>query len=70
MIPLVSISIENNTIRIYQKKYMNSRRFEEIKYVIRYQNDDFYLIGSTYRYADTCDFDDTYHINFSTDNVI
>lgn len=49
---------------------MNSRRFEEIKYVIRYQNDDFYLIGSTYRYADTCDFDDTYHINFSTDNVI
>lgn len=68
--PLVSIEIKNNTLVIVQETYNNSRRTERSKVIFRYQNNDWFLIGSTYRYWDTCDFDHRCDINFSTNQVI
>ncbi|AQX09577.1 hypothetical protein [Elizabethkingia ursingii] len=67
--PLVSISIKNNTLIIEQETHNNSRRTESYKQIFRYQSNDWYLIGSKYRYWDTCDFDYTYDINFSTQKI-
>ncbi|MCT4296229.1 hypothetical protein HZP23_00310 [Elizabethkingia anophelis] len=67
--PLVDISIKNNTLIIEYETHNNSRRTENYKQIFRYQNNDWYLIGSKYRYWDTCDFDYTYDINFSTQKI-
>lgn len=66
---LVDISIKNNTLIIEHETHNNSRRTENYKQIFRYQNNDWYLIGSKYRYWDTCDFDYTYDINFSTQKI-
>lgn len=68
--PLTNIEIKNNTLTIVQETYNNSRRTERNKLIFRYQNNDWFLIGSTYRYWDTCDFDHRCDINFSTNQVI
>ncbi|WP_445722402.1 hypothetical protein [Flavobacterium sp.] len=68
--PLVGLEIKRNTLIIKHKRLNNSRRTEDLKQIFRFQNNNWYLIGSTYRYADTCNFDDTYDINFSTNQVI
>ena len=36
----------------------------------RFQNGDFYLIGSKYQLDDTCDYNFTYEVNFSTGKTI
>lgn len=65
----VLLEIKNNTLIIEQKFYHNSRHFSEIKDIFRYQKADWFLIGSNYHLYDTCDFDYTYDINFSTKQV-
>ena len=67
--PLLYLEIINNTFIVKQKRYNNTRRVEELKQVFRFQDNDWYLIGSTYRYADNCDFDVRHDINFSTNIV-
>lgn len=68
--PLVKLEIKNNTLIIVQETYNNSRRTESNKLIFRFQNNDWFLIGSTYRYWDTCDFDHRCDINFSTNEVM
>jgi len=65
----VLLEIKNNTLIIEQKFYHNSRHFSEIRDIFRYQQADWFLIGSNYQLYDTCDFDYTYDINFSTKQV-
>ena len=68
--PLKNIEIKNGSLIIEQETNNNSRRKENNKLIFRFQNNDWFLIGSTYRYWDTCDFDYKYDINFSTNKII
>lgn len=63
------MSIRNNTLIISQTFYHNSRHTSTYNSIFRYQNKDWYLIGSTYSDADNCDYDFTYDINFSINKV-
>ncbi|MCD0490609.1 hypothetical protein LPB86_20395 [Pedobacter sp. MC2016-14] len=65
----LSINIKNNTLIIQQNFQHNARHYSSNKNIFRYQNGDWFLIGSTYNVYDTCEFDDTYDINFSTKQV-
>jgi hypothetical protein len=65
----LSIKIKNNTLITEQSFNHNSRHFSTWKNIYRYQNADWFLIGSTYDDYDTCDFDYKYDINFSTKQV-
>lgn len=64
------ISIKNNSLSITQIFNTNSRHTQTYKHTFRFQNGDFYLIGSHDRFEDTCDFDYLNEINFSTGKVI
>ncbi|SFN60833.1 hypothetical protein SAMN05421594_3535 [Chryseobacterium oleae] len=64
------ISIKNNSLSITQIFNTNSRHTQTYKHTFRFQNGDFYLIGSSDRFEDTCDFNNLNEINFSTGKVI
>ncbi|WP_276875231.1 hypothetical protein [Chryseobacterium joostei] len=64
------ISIKTNALAITQEFNTNSRHTLTYQHTFRFQNGDFYLIGSSENFADTCEFDFTYEINFSTGKVI
>ena len=65
----LSVRIKNNTLITEQSFNHNSRHYSTWKNIFRFQNNDWFLIGSTYRDYDTCDFDYQYDINFSTKKV-
>ncbi|MBB6372645.1 hypothetical protein [Chryseobacterium shigense] len=60
------ISIKNNSLSVTQIFNTNSRHTQTYKHTFRFQNGDFYLIGSHDRFEDTCDFNYLNEINFST----
>jgi hypothetical protein len=64
------LSIKNNTLSITQIFNTNSRHTQTYQYTFRFQNGDFYLIGSHDRFEDTCEFNYLTEINFSTGKVI
>lgn len=64
------ISIKNFSLSITQIFNTNSRHTQTYKHTFRFQNGDFYLIGSHDRFEDTCDFNYLNEINFSTGKVI
>lgn len=66
----LDISVKNNCLIIEQQFSTNSRHTQEYKHTFRFQNGDFYLIGSYDNFNDTCDFNFTNEINFSTGKVI
>ncbi|KIO78903.1 hypothetical protein TH53_00925 [Pedobacter lusitanus] len=65
----LSMSIKNNTLLVKQTFNHNSRHYSTYQNIFRFQNKDWFLIGSTYNDYDTCDFDFKYDINFSTGMV-
>ncbi len=67
--PIDTLFIKNNTLVIQQKRFHNSRRATQSKLIFRYQKKDWFLIGSTCRYYDTCLFNDVHDINFSTNKI-
>jgi len=66
----LTINIKNNCLIIEQLFFTNSRHTQKYKHTFRFQNGDFYLIGSHDHFEDTCDFSFTNEINFSTGQVI
>ncbi|RLJ34409.1 hypothetical protein CLU97_3917 [Chryseobacterium sp. 7] len=66
----LEVTIKNNSFRINQSFFTNSRHTQQYKHTFRFQNGDFYLIGSLDHFEDTCDFSFTNEINFSTGKVI
>lgn len=67
---ILNIQIKNNCLVVEQSFFSNSRHTQVSRYTFRFQNGDFYLIGSYDNFADTCEFDFTNEINFSTGKVI
>ncbi|MGI9580591.1 hypothetical protein ACR1PO_05170 [Chryseobacterium sp. RRHN12] len=67
---ILELSIKNNSLHIGQTFFTNSRHTQKYKHTFRFQNGDFYLIGSHDHFEDTCDFSFTNEINFSTGKVI
>jgi len=65
----LSIEIKNNTFIVKQTFWHNTRHTSIFKNVFRYQNADWFLIGSTYNDRYNCGYDHTYDINFSTKQV-
>jgi len=66
----LKITIKNNSLNILQSYYTNSRHSDTSKYTFRFQNGDFYLIGASIRFDDTCEFNFKNEVNFSTGKVI
>ncbi len=66
----LSVEMSNNTLIISQTRNTNSRHTQTSKTIFRYQNEDWFLIGSTFNFDDTCAFSYQYDINFSTKKVI
>jgi len=66
----LDLKIKNNCIVISQKFFTNSRHSDTSKYTFRFQNGDFYLIGAVYKLDDTCDYNFTNEVNFSTGKCI
>ncbi|MCA6069234.1 hypothetical protein JI747_018875 [Chryseobacterium sp. RG1] len=66
----LEIQIKNNCLVISQSLYSNSRHTDTSKYTFRFQNGDFYLIGSFNKFEDTCEFSFTNDVNFSTGKAI
>ncbi|MCJ7933616.1 MAG: hypothetical protein MUW56_08250 [Chryseobacterium sp.] len=64
------ISIKNNALTITQVFNTNSRHTQLYKHTFRFQNGNFYLMGSHDHFEDTCDFSFLNEINFSTGKVI
>ncbi|OCA80468.1 hypothetical protein BBH99_15360 [Chryseobacterium contaminans] len=67
---ILNIQIKNNCMVVEQQFSSNSRHTQTSKHTFRFQNGDFYLIGSYDNFADTCEFNFTNEINFSTGKVI
>lgn len=67
---ILDIQIKKNCLILLQNFFSNSRHTQTNQYTFRFQNGDFYLIGLYDNFADTCDFDFTNEINFSTGKVI
>ncbi|MCD1115812.1 hypothetical protein [Chryseobacterium turcicum] len=67
---LPEVSIKNGVIIISQSYSTNSRHTYTYKHTYRFQNNDFYLIGSVVKFDDTCQFNRFSEINFSTGKVI
>ncbi|RZK18763.1 MAG: hypothetical protein EOO86_09315 [Pedobacter sp.] len=65
----LSIVVKNNTIIIQQTFWHNTRHTSKHKNIYRYQNNDWFLIGSTYNDDYNCGFHHTYDINFSTKQI-
>ncbi|MCW3160368.1 hypothetical protein [Chryseobacterium oryctis] len=68
--PLPDLQIKNNCLIISQQFNTNSRHTQSYKHTFRFQNGDFYLIGSVGNFNDTCEFNILNDINFSTGKVI
>ena len=66
----LELSIKNNCLIIFQSYFSNSRHTVTSKNTFRFQNDDFYLIGALVKFDDTCEFNFSSEINFSTGKVI
>ena len=66
----LQLSIKNNCLVIIQSYFSNSRHTVTSKNTYRFQNGDFYLIGALVQFDDTCEFDYSDEINFSTGKVI
>ena len=66
----LDLKIKNNCIVISQKFFTNSRHSDTSKSTFRFQNGDFYLIGAVYQLDDTCDYNFTNEVNFSTGRCI
>jgi hypothetical protein len=62
----LKIVVKNNTISIEQTFYSNSRHTQTNTDIFRYQNKDWYLIGASSYFFDTCEFEENYDVNFST----
>lgn len=67
---LPEINIKNGAIVILQSYNTNSRHTLTFKHTFRFQNNDFYLIGSVNEFDDTCEFNFSDEINFSTGKAI
>ncbi|WP_045503288.1 hypothetical protein [Chryseobacterium sp. StRB126] len=67
---ILNIQIKNNCLVVEQQFSTNSRHSQTSKHTFRFQNGDFYLIGSYDNFADNCEFDFTNEVNFSTGKVI
>ncbi len=68
--PLPEITIKKGILIITQSFSTNSRHTQTYKHTYRYQNGDFYLIGSLQNFDDTCEFNMYDEINFSTGKAI
>ncbi|WP_313099915.1 hypothetical protein [Epilithonimonas sp.] len=66
----LKLSIKNNCLVIFQSYFSNSRHTVTSKNTFRFQNGDFYLIGALVKFDDTCEFNFSSEINFSTGKVI
>ncbi len=66
----LKISIKNNCLNISQMYFTNSRHTDTSKYTFRFQNGDFYLIGASIQFDDTCEYNFKNEVNFSTGKVI
>ena len=66
----LELTIKNNCLVIFQSYFSNSRHTVTSKNTYRFQNGDFYLIGALVQFDDTCEFNFTDEINFSTGKVI
>nr|WP_314495228.1 hypothetical protein [uncultured Chryseobacterium sp.] len=66
----LDVKIKNNCLIISQLFFTNSRHSDASKYTFRFQNGDFYLIGAHYQMNDTCEYNFSTEINFSTGKVI
>lgn len=62
----LTIQIKNSAVVISQTFWHNTRHTSIYRNVFRFQNNDWFLIGSTYNDKYNCSFDYTYDINFST----
>ncbi|MET3038525.1 hypothetical protein ABXT08_20745 [Chryseobacterium sp. NRRL B-14859] len=67
---ILELGIKNNSLNVRQQFFTNSRHTQSYKHTFRFQNGDFYLIGSQDTFDDTCDFSFTDAINFSTGKVV
>jgi hypothetical protein len=65
----MTIEIVNSTLILKQTFNSNSRHSQTYKNIFRFQNNDWFLIGSNCSYDDTCEFNFEYDINFSTKKV-
>ena len=68
--PLPEISIKKGALNITQSFSTNSRHRMTYKHTYRFQDDDFYLIGSLQNFDDNCEFNMYDEINFSTGKAI
>ncbi|MDP9957321.1 hypothetical protein J2X97_002990 [Epilithonimonas hungarica] len=66
----LELTIKNNCLVIFQSYFSNSRHTVTSKNTYRFQNGDFYLIGALAKFDDTCEFNFSNEINFSTGKVI
>jgi len=66
----LELSIKNNCLIIFQSYFSNSRHTVTSKNTYRFQSGDFYLIGALVQFDDTCEFNFSSEINFSTGKVI
>ncbi|UQB68247.1 hypothetical protein [Epilithonimonas zeae] len=66
----LNINIKNNSLNISQMYFTNSRHTDTSKYTFRFQNGDFYLIGASIQFDDTCEFNFKNEVNFSTGKII
>ncbi|MPT32950.1 MAG: hypothetical protein E2600_15060 [Chryseobacterium sp.] len=66
----LELIIRNNCLIIFQSYFSNSRHTVTSKNTFRFQNGDFYLIGALVKFDDTCEFNFSNEINFSTGKVI
>lgn len=66
----LELTIKNNCLVIFQSYFSNSRHTVTSKNTYRFQNGDFYLIGALVKFDDTCEFNYSDEINFSTGKVI
>lgn len=64
------IIIKNNALAITQGFNTNSRHTLAYKHTFRFQNGDFFLIGSQENFDDTCEFNILNEINFATGKVV
>ncbi|AZA80981.1 hypothetical protein C1637_10730 [Chryseobacterium lactis] len=67
---ILEFSIKNNCLIVVQQFSTNSRHTQGYTHTFRFQNDDFYLIGSQDTFEDTCEFNFMNVINFSTGKVV
>ena len=66
----LALSVKNNCLIIEEEYSTNSRHTQSYKHTFRFQEGDFYLIGSEDTFEDTCDFKFINVINFSTGKVV